>query len=124
MAVPRKGWRNISVEGRVYHWRANGHDWGIDVVIVTDAAFARGERAQQLVFTLDYDHLRTPRDNGAVGLRQRAAVAPGVVRLALEHALAAQPPFTGDAGAEDVTLTPRALDEVQARARLDPARMA
>lgn len=29
MAVPRKGWRKISVEERTYHWRANGNDWGI-----------------------------------------------------------------------------------------------
>ena len=120
MAVPRKGWRKISVEGRVYHWRANGTDWSVDVVVVTDAAFARGARAQQLVFSLDYDHLRTPLGNGGVGLTQRAAVAPGVVRLALEHALAAESPFTGAAGAADVTLSAQALAEVQARARLDP----
>ena len=79
VAVPRKGWRRISVEGRIYHWRGNG----------------------------------------AVGLRQRAAVAPGAVWLAIEHALAADPPFTGAAGAADVTLSPQALAEVQARARID-----
>ena len=119
MAVPRKGWRKISVEGRVYHWRANGQDWGIEVVVVTEDAFRRGDRAQQLVFTLDYDHLRTPRENGGVGLKQRAAVVPEVIRLAIEHALAAKPPFTGIAGAADVTLSPQALAEVQAQARID-----
>ena len=119
MAVPRKGWRKISVEERVYHWRANGNDWGIDVVVVTEDAFRRGERAQQLVFTLDYDHLRTPLGNGVVAVRQRAAVAPAIVRLAIEHALSVEPPFLGIAGAADVTLNPQALAEVQARARID-----
>lgn len=119
MAVPRKGWRKISVEGRVYHWRANGQDWGIEVVVVTKDAFRRGERAQQLAFTLDYDHLQTPREAGGFNLKQRAAVAPEVIRLAIEHALSAKPPFTGIAGVADVTLSPQALEEVQARARFD-----
>lgn len=119
MAVPRKGWRKISVEGRVYHWRANGQDWGIEVVVVTEDAFRRGDRAQQLAFTLDYDHLQTPREDGGVGLKQRAAVAPEVIRLAIEHSLSAKPPFTGIVGAADVTLSPQALAEVQARARID-----
>jgi len=43
MAVPRKGWRKISVEGRVFHWRANGQDWGIEVVVATENAFAEGK---------------------------------------------------------------------------------
>ena len=119
MAVPRKDWRKISIEGRVYHWRANGQDWGIEVVVVTEDAFRRGDRAQQLAFTLDYDHLRTPREDGGVGLKQRAAVAPEVIRLAIERALSAEPPFTGMAGAADVTLSPQAMAEVQARARID-----
>ena len=118
MAVPRKGWRKISVGERVYHWRAHGTDWGIVVAVVTDAAFVPGERAQQLAFTLDYDPLKTPLAGGGVRLKQRAAVAPGAVRLAIERALSAQPPFLGTTGAEDVTLSPEALAEVQARARI------
>lgn len=118
MAVPKKGWRKISVAGRVFFWRADGNDWGINVAIVTDDAFRRGEKAQQLAFLLDYDHLRTPLGGGAVGLTQRAAVAPGVIRLAIERALAAEPPFTGVAGKPDVTLSPEALAEVQAQARI------
>jgi hypothetical protein len=41
-----------------------------------------------------------------VGLKQRAAVAPEVIRLAIERALSAEPPFTGTAGAADVTPEP------------------
>jgi hypothetical protein len=119
MAVPRKGWRKISVEGRVYHWRATGQDWGIEVVVVTKDAFRPGDRAQQLAFTLDYDHLQTPREAGGFDLKQRAAVAPEVIRLAIERALSAKPPFTGIAGAADVTLSPQTVAEVQARARMD-----
>lgn len=118
MAVPRKGWRKITVEERVYHWRADGQDWGINVAIVTQDAFRRGEKAQQLAFCLDYDHLQTPLGAGAVGLTQRAAVAPGVIRLAIERALSAEPPFTGSVGEADVTLSPEALAEVQERARI------
>ena len=119
MAVPKKGWRKITVEGRLYHWRANGNDWGITVAIVTKDAFRSGEKAQQLAFDLDYDHLKKPLGGGAVGLTQQAAVAPAVIRLAIEHALAATPPFTGSAGEPDVTLSSQALAEVQERARIE-----
>ncbi len=83
------------------------------MVVVTEDAFRRGDRAQQLAFILDYDHLQTPREDGGVGLKQRAAVAPEVIRLAIERALSAEPPFTGIAGAADVTLSPQAVAEVQ-----------
>ncbi len=119
MAVPGKGWRKISVEGSVYHWRANGQDWGIEVIVVTEGAFHRGDRAQQLAFTLDYDHLQTPREAGGFALKQRAAVAPEVIRLAIERALSAEPPFRGIAGAADVSLSPQAVAELQVRARID-----
>jgi hypothetical protein len=121
MAVPKKGWRTIAVKERTYYWRANGTDWGIDVVIVTDAAFERGKVAQQLRFTLDYDHLETPRPAGGVSLHQRAAVAPGVVRLAIERALTLSPPFKGDHGAPHVTLPPELVAELQSSARLEQA---
>ncbi|MFP2903527.1 hypothetical protein ACLESD_00320 [Pyxidicoccus sp. 3LFB2] len=117
MAVAKKGWRKIRVADADYFWRANGTDWGIHVVVVGPAAFVSGQRAQQLGFTLDYDALRTP-IAGGVGLWQRAAVAPGVVRFALERALAATPPFTGEAGRADVSLSKEDQQEAQRLARL------
>lgn len=119
MAVPKKGWRKITVAERLYYWRAKGNDWGITVAIVTDDAFRSGEKAQQLAFKLDYDHLKKPPGGGGVSLTQQASVAPGVIRLAIECALAAQPTFTGSAGEPDVNLSPQALAEVQARARIE-----
>jgi hypothetical protein len=119
MAVPKKGWRTIVVAERTYYWRANGNDWGIEVAIVTEAAFVRGKEAQQLRFTLDYDHLRTPLLGRGVSLHQRAAVAPGVIRLAIERSLALSPPFTGEHGVPHVTLQPEVLAEVQSSARFE-----
>jgi hypothetical protein len=118
MAVPKKGWRTIAVESRVYYWRAIGKDWGINVVVVTEEAFTRDATAQQLTFRLEYDHLGTPRGNGAVSLRQRAAVAPGVVRAAIEAAVGSDPAFTGELGRADVTLTAEVLATVQQLARV------
>ena len=54
-------------------------------------------------------------------LWQQAAVAPGVVRFALERALAASPPFTGEAGHEDVSLSKEDQHEAQRLARLPVA---
>lgn len=118
MAVPDKGWRTVIVDGVTYYWRAAGDNHGINVVVVTAEAFARGVRAQQLVFRLEYDHLPTPRSGGVVGLRQRAVVAPGVVRAAIESAVASEPPFTGEIGRADVTLTAGTLASLQRIARL------
>ncbi|NVJ25682.1 MULTISPECIES: hypothetical protein [Myxococcus] len=50
--------------------------------------------------------------------RQHAAIAPGVVRFALERALAAQPPFTGGVGPPDMWLSKEDLKEAQRLARL------
>jgi hypothetical protein len=36
-----------------YHWRALGTVSGIEVVVITPAAFDRGKAAQQLRFALD-----------------------------------------------------------------------
>jgi hypothetical protein len=116
MAVPKKGWRPILVNQRRYFWRAIGTDSGIDVVVVTEAAFTRGATAQQLTFTLDYDHLHTPLGRGGVRLRQRAAVAPGVVSLAIEST----PGFTGEIGRENVTTSAAIRRELQDRARRVP----
>lgn len=118
MAVPRKGWRRITVEDRTYSWRAIGTDWGIDVVVVTEAAFERGKSAQQLRFNLDYDHIRTPHPGGAVALHQQAAVAPGVVRLAIERSLNLSPPFTGEPDALDIVLPKEIVSELQTSARI------
>lgn len=119
MAVPRKGWRPLVVNQRRYFWRAIGTDWGIRVVVVTKAAFTRGATAQQLTFNLDYDHSCTALSSGAIGLRQRAAVAPGVVALAIQHAVASNPGFTGDIGAPDVTLSPQITGKLQEKARIE-----
>ena len=84
---------------------ALGHDWGIDVVVITRDAFDPGKTAQQLRFRLDYDHLRTTRETPhgrGYSLQQRAAVAPGLVRSAIEHALTLPQPFTGQHGEPDV----------------------
>jgi hypothetical protein len=83
MAIRRKGWRTLVVDERRYSWRAIGTDWGIDVVVVTEAALSKGATGQQLRFTLGYDHLRIPLAGVGVGLEQRAVVAPGVVVLAI-----------------------------------------
>jgi hypothetical protein len=119
MALSKKGWRKIRVADADWFWRALGRDWGIEVVIVGAAAFVPGQRAQQLTFTLGYAHERTPHGMG-VHLRQTTAIAPGVVRLALQRALAASPPFTGEAGLEDVTLPKADLLEVQRQAMEGP----
>jgi hypothetical protein len=121
MAVPRKGWRPLLVDQHRYFWRAIGTDWGINVMVITEAAFNKGATAQQLTFTLDYDHLRTPLARGAVSLRQRAAVAPGVVTLAIQRAVALTPSFTGAIGKRDITLPPQIVSELQERARVEPA---
>lgn len=121
MAVPKKGWRKIRIADADWFWRANGTDWGIDVVVVGPEAFVSGQRAQQLVFNLDYDPHRTPPGTGMSG-RQQAAIAPGVVRFALERALAAQPPFTGEVGPPDMSLSKEDLKEAQRLAHLPIAR--
>jgi hypothetical protein len=118
MAVPRKGWRRITVDDRTYSWRATGTDWGIEVVVVTAAAFERGKNAQQLRFNLDYDHIHTPHPGGGVALYQQAAVAPGVIRLAIERALDLSPPFTGAHDAPDVVLPGEIAAKLQASARI------
>ena len=122
MAVGRKGWRRIVVDERQYFWRAIGTDWGIEVLAVTEAAFTRGATAQQLKFELDYNHLQTPRADRSVSLKQRAAVAPGVVALAIRYAVSSTPSFTGDIGESNVTLPPRIISEIQEKARLAPHR--
>lgn len=119
MAVPRKGWRRLIVDGRQYFWRAIGTDWDINVVAVTEAAFIKGVTAQQLAFSLDYDHLQTPLPDGSVRLRQRAAVAPGVVALAIRHAVASTPSFTGNIGDPHVTVAAEVLKKLQENARLN-----
>jgi hypothetical protein len=106
------------VNDRTYYWRAIGQDGGIQVVVVTEAAFTRGAKGQQLTFTLGYDHLETPRGAGAVSLQQRAAVAPGVVREAIEAAIGSDPAFTGELDRADVTLKAEVLAGLQQRARL------
>lgn len=85
---------------------------------LTAEAFTRGAKAQQLTFRLGYDHLKTPRGGGAISLQQRAAVAPGVVRAAIEAAVGSDPAFTGELGRADVTLTAEVLAAVQQLARL------
>jgi hypothetical protein len=119
VAVPKKGWRKLAIDDSVYYWRASGHEWGLDVVVVTDDAFQRGTTAQQLVFRLDYDHECTPLVGpfDGVSLRQRAAISPAVVRAAIERARIATPPFTGEIGLPDVTLDSSVLDKLQALAR-------
>lgn len=119
MAVPRKGWRPLALNEQTYYWRANGQDWGIEVVIVTGDAFISGARAQQLVFTLDYDHLRTPHPGGSTSLQQRAAVSPGIIRSAIEYAIVADPPFIGTPGGNDISLPVHAVAALQDHARLD-----
>jgi hypothetical protein len=102
MAVPKNGWRKI--------------------VVITQAAFYRGKTAQQLRFTLDYDHLMTPFETPlgrGESLRQRAAVAPGVVRLAIERALMLPQPFSGKHGEPNVVLRGKIVTELQAFARVE-----
>ena len=87
-------------------------------MVVTDAAFAKGKRAQQLRFSLAYDHLRLPRAGGVVAFRQRAVVAPGVIRRAIHVARSLPSPFTGGCGAPDVVLAGEMIALLQASARL------
>ncbi|HET9954324.1 MAG TPA: hypothetical protein VFQ61_07465 [Polyangiaceae bacterium] len=117
MAVPRKGWREITVCDTTFYWRTFGTDGGLKVVVVTAAAFAHGNSAQQLRFTLDYDHERSPHSDGGARLYQRAAVAPSVVRLAIERAVSLLPPFTGENGQANMSLPADVLAEIQACAR-------
>lgn len=105
MAVTRKGWRPLTIDGNLYYWRALGRDFGIDVVVITEAAFARG-RAQQLLFGLKYG-----------GSPQRTTVTPAVVRRAVELGTVKSPPFTGDKGDADVVLTSADEEELQAIAQ-------
>jgi hypothetical protein len=121
MAVPKKGWRPLVVNQRRYFWRAIGTDGGINVVVVTEAAFTRGATAQQLTFELDYNHTYTQLYAGAFSMKQRTAVAPGVVALAIQRALALSPSFTGDVGKENITLPRQVVIELQQRARIGSA---
>jgi len=117
MAVPRKGWRTITVDEKLYYWRATGTDWDLSVAVVTSEAFERGETAQQLRFHLNYDHRREPMIGGGVALHQRAAVTPGVIRRAIHVATAMTPSFTGVHGQPDIILEGTLLDLLQAEAR-------
>lgn len=119
MAVPKKGWRRLTVNEHSYFWRAIGTDWGISVVVVTEDAFIPGATAQQLTFQLRYDALQTPHPDGSVSLKQRAAVAPGVVALAIQHAIRSTPRFTGKIGEQNIVLPAHVLPELQAAARMD-----
>lgn len=117
MAVPKKGWRRITVASQTYSWRAIGTDYGIEVVVVTDAAFDVGKTAQQLKLNLDYNPVTTPHPGGGVAHRQQTAVSPGVIRLAIERALSLSPPFTGEHGAPDIRLPREIVAELKASAR-------
>lgn len=119
MAVPKKGWRPLVVDQRRYLWRAIGTERGIKVVVVTEAAFTRGATAQQLMFNLDYDQLSIALPGGASSLWQRAAVAPGVVALAIQSAVASNPSFTGGIGAQNITLSPQIIGRLQEMARIE-----
>ncbi len=130
MAVPRKGWRKITVHNQDYYWRAIGRDhpggdWpgGIDVVVVTETAFQRGQKAQQLKLSLRYDHLETPYTTpygNGISLHQQAAVTPRVVARAIEWAIAQEPPFTGESGLDDVEVSGGIVEELQALAHTAP----
>ncbi len=117
MAVPKKGWRKLTVDNRHFYWRTIGTDWGITLVVVTDAAFVSGKAAQQLKVNFDYDHYRTQVAVGVTTLRQQAAITPKIVRLAIERAMAMDPPFTGEIGAEVMLLAQEILQELQQEAR-------
>ncbi|MBK8259678.1 MAG: hypothetical protein IPK82_44350 [Polyangiaceae bacterium] len=117
MAVPRRGWRSVIVDQRRYFWRAIGGDCGIEVIVITEMAFTVGATAQQLTFRLGYDHLQISRSDGSKLWRQHAAVAPGVVRLAIQYATASTPSFTGNIGEQNIALPDHFLPELQAAAR-------
>lgn len=104
-----------------YFWRAIGTDDDINVVVVTEVAFTKGAKHQQLAFRLDYDHLHTPCADGSVRWKQRAAIAPGVVALAIRCAVTSTPSFTGNIGGEHVTLSAATIRGLQERARLSSA---
>jgi len=120
MAVPKKGWRKITVRNARFFWRTLGTDWEVNAVVVTEAAFVSGKRAQQLLFTLDYDLRLIGCGDGFRSYRQRAVISPGVVRMAIELSLDMWPPFTGLHGLPDVLLPASALAELQAAARVEP----
>lgn len=121
MAVPKKGWRPITVASQRYYWRAMGSEFGIDAVVVTDAAFVDGQTAQQLRFKLDYDHhSMVHQGGGGATLHQRAAVSPAVIRRAIELSRQGRPPFSGGFGLPHVLLTEGHLRELQDLARLEP----
>ena len=118
MAVPKKGWRKLTVDNHHFYWRTIGTDWGITLVVVTDAAFIPNKTSQQLRITFDYDQLRTQIAPGAVALTQRVVITPRIVRLAIEQAIAMEPAFTGEIGAEDISLASAILQEFQQQARV------
>jgi hypothetical protein len=118
MAVPKKGWRKITVDDRRFYWRTLGSDWVITLVVVTDAAFIPQATSQQLRVSFKYDYLETPNTWGGATLTQQAAITPKIVRLAIEQAMKMEPPFTGEIGAEDISLNPAILQELQQQARV------
>src|SRR5688500_10705921 len=108
MAIARKGWRRIVVDGATYYWRAFDHcrdRWcGVQLAIVGETAFTRGIRAQQLVAYLDHDWLEVPHPSARLFHHEPAAITPAIVRLAIERGRTANPPFTGEPGRPDVML--------------------
>lgn len=119
MAVPKKGWRKITVNEKQYFWRAIGTDWGINGVIVTDEAFVRGQSSQQLLFNIDYDHDETPLSGGVIRLQQQAVISPGLIRLAIKLGMKKHPPFTGEVGKENIILQGNDIDVLQEKAHQD-----
>ncbi|MCE3228138.1 MAG: hypothetical protein K0S32_2689 [Bacteroidetes bacterium] len=83
MAVPRKGFRRITVDNVKYWWKTTGQDYGISLTI---AGESRG--GQLLVTGFDYHHkLIKVYDNGGQGYAQQITITPFMVRQVIELGL-------------------------------------
>lgn len=106
------------MDNSCFYWRTTGTDWGLILAVVTEKAFICSKTSQQLRITFEYDHLQIPIAPDVVRLRQRAAITPRIVRLAIEKAKVMTPPFTGEIGVPDIVLAPPFLGELQEEAKI------
>lgn len=118
MAETRKGWRRISVQNRLFFWRAIGTDGDILLVVVTESAFRPGQTGQKILIRFDYDPESIPDENRPGFTRTvHKAITPRSVRLAIEESLKPEIAFTGEPNQPDVLLSPETIRKLQEAAR-------
>jgi hypothetical protein len=106
MAISHKGMRTLTVAQKTYFWRTHmDSDFlGVHAVIVTEEAFVRGHRGQQLKFFVPRMIPGLPAPSPWPAVPSQYPITPAIIRRAIELASAAPSPFTGALDAGDVVL--------------------